>query len=81
MGIPAEFLNWRGLFGAPKMPAAAVKYWRETFAKMVKTPEWVAACQQNGWDQNYADQPEFEKFLEENSVLMESILKEIGIAK
>ena len=80
-GIPADFLNWRGLFGAPKMSAAAVKYWRETFAKMVKTPEWIAACQQNGWDQNYADQPEFEKFLQENNVLMESILKEIGIAK
>ena len=80
-GIPADFLNWRGLFGAPEMPANAVAFWRTTLAKMAKTPEWAAACQQNGWDQNYADQPEFTKFLEDNNTLMKSILVEIGIAK
>ncbi|GAB1482070.1 tripartite tricarboxylate transporter substrate binding protein [Treponema sp.] len=80
-GIPADFLNWRGLFGAPGMSADAQKYWRETLAKMVKTPEWAEACEKNGWDQNYADQADFVKFLEENNTLMHSILVEIGIAK
>ncbi|HCM29186.1 MAG TPA: tricarboxylic transport TctC [Treponema sp.] len=80
-GIPADFLNWRGLFGAPAMSADAQKYWRETLAKMVKTPEWADACEKNGWDQNYADQADFEKFLESNNTLMHSILVEIGIAK
>ena len=80
-GIDAEFRNWRGLFGAPGMPANAVKYWRDTLAKMVKTPEWIAACEKNGWDLNYADQEEFTKFLGENSALMKSILVELGIAK
>jgi putative tricarboxylic transport membrane protein len=63
------------------MTAEAQKYWRETLAKMAKTPQWVDACQKNGWDQNYADQAEFVKFLEENNNLMKSILVEIGIAK
>jgi len=80
-GIPADFFNWRGLFGAPEMPANAQKYWRDTLAKMVKTKEWIAACEQNGWDQSYADQPDFLKFLEENNGLMKSILVELGIAK
>jgi len=80
-GIPADFFNWRGLFGAPGMPDYAQKYWRDTLAKMVQTPQWKAACEQNGWDQSYADQPEFTKFLEENNALMKGILVELGIAK
>ncbi len=80
-GIDADFFNWRGLFGAPGMPAPAQKYWRDTLAKMVKTPEWSAACSQNGWDMSYADQDEFVKFLAENNELMKSILVELGIAK
>lgn len=80
-GIDIEFTNWRGLFGAPGMPDYAVKFWRETLAKMVKTPEWAAACQQNGWEQNYADQDEFIKFLGETNESYKAILSEIGIGK
>ncbi|MFA6508343.1 MAG: tripartite tricarboxylate transporter substrate-binding protein [Treponemataceae bacterium] len=80
-GIPADFFNWRGLFGAPGMPANAVKFWRETLGKMVKTPEWISACEKNGWDLSYADQDDFVKFLEQNNSLMKSILVELGIAK
>jgi len=80
-GIPVDFLNWRGIFGPPQMPAYAVTFWRDAFAKMVKTPEWKKACEANGWVQNYADQPDFLKFLEAQNAVSRDILVELGMAK
>ncbi|HUW71219.1 MAG TPA: tripartite tricarboxylate transporter substrate-binding protein [bacterium] len=80
-GIPADFANWRGIFGPPEMPAYAVTFWRDAFAKLVKTPEWQKACEANGWVQSYADQPEFAKFLEAQNAVSKDILVELGMAK
>jgi putative tricarboxylic transport membrane protein len=80
-GIDATFQNWRGLFGAPGMPDYAVKYWQDTLAKMVQTPEWKAACEQNGWDQAYANGDDFKKFLEDTNESYKQILSEIGMLK
>jgi len=80
-GINATFINWRGLFGTPEMPEYAVNYWRETLAKLVKTPEWAAARKQNGWDDAYQDSPEFSKFLDQDYENYKSILTEIGMIK
>ncbi len=80
-GIPADFANWRGIFGPPEMPAYAVTFWRDAFAKMVKTPEWQKACEANGWVQSYADQAEFMKFLEAQNAVSKDILVELGMAK
>lgn len=80
-GIPADFSNWRGIFGPPEMPDYAVSYWRDALAKMVKTPEWLKACETNGWVPSYADQPEFQKFLGEQNTLSREILVELGMAK
>lgn len=80
-GIPAEFSNWRGIFGPPEMPAYAVSFWRDALAKMSKTPEWQKACELNGWVPSYADQPEFQKFLDEQNALSKDILVELGMAK
>jgi putative tricarboxylic transport membrane protein len=80
-GINATFVNWRGLFGAPEMPEYAVTYWRETLAKLVKTPEWAQARKTNGWDDAYMDAPEFETFLGQDYENYKTILTEIGIIK
>jgi putative tricarboxylic transport membrane protein len=80
-GIPADFSNWRGIFGPPEMPAYAVTFWRDALGKMAKTPEWKKACESNGWVQSYADQPDFVKFLEAQNALSKDILVELGMAK
>ncbi len=78
-GIPATFVNWRGLFGPPEMPEYAVDYWREKLAEMVDTPEWAQARETNGWDDAYMDGPEFYEFLKEVDQDYRSILEEIGM--
>lgn len=80
-GIDVTFENWRGLFAAPEMPDYAVKYWRETLAKMVETPEWDEACKKNGWDKAYLDSEEFTEFLGTVNEGYKSILEEIGMSK
>jgi putative tricarboxylic transport membrane protein len=78
-GIDETFENWRGLFGAPDMPDYAVKYWQDTLAKMVETPEWKQARETNGWDDAYMNGDEFVKFLEETNEEYKAILSEIGM--
>ncbi len=80
-GINATFVNWRGIFGPPEMPEYAVSYWRDVFAKMVKTDEWAAARKTNGWDDAYLDGPDFGKFLEEVNEDYKGILSDIGMLK
>jgi len=80
-GIDATFINWRGLFGPPEMPEYAVNFWRETLAKMVKTPEWGKAKTTNGWDDAYLDGPEFKVFLEQVNEDYKDILLDIGMLK
>lgn len=78
-GIDETFQNWRGIFGTPEMPEYAVEYWQDTFAKMVKTPEWQATLTKYGWDNVYQNGPEFTKFLEKTESDYKVILTEIGM--
>jgi len=78
-GIDMEFVNWRGLFGAPEMPQYAVDFWTETLDKMVQTQEWKDAIAKNGWDDAYMKKADFEKFLDETNEAYKEILAEIGM--
>jgi putative tricarboxylic transport membrane protein len=80
-GINEVFRNWRGLFGPPEMPEYAHAYWRKVLADMAKTPEWDAACKQNGWSKNYMDAPDFKTFLDKTNEDYKAILAEIGMLK
>lgn len=57
----------------------AVKYWRETLAKLVKTPTWAKMIEQNAWTPAYMDAPEFSAFLDKFNADNESIFAELGI--
>jgi putative tricarboxylic transport membrane protein len=81
LGIDETFVNWRGIFGPPDMPAYAVKFWEDALAKMSETPEWAEACTRNGWDKNYTNKEDFTKFLEETNEEYKVILEEIGMLK
>jgi putative tricarboxylic transport membrane protein len=78
-GIDASFENWRGLFGAPNMPAYAVEFWSEKLNALVKTDEWTAERAKHGWADAYQNQVDFKLFLDETNKEYESILAEIGL--
>jgi putative tricarboxylic transport membrane protein len=39
-GVNASFTQYRGFFAAPNVPAEAVKFWEDAFAKMVQTKQF-----------------------------------------
>lgn len=80
-GIDANFINWRGLFGAPSMPDYAVAYWREALKKLQDTEEWKKACEQQGWDNIYLDGDEFKAFLDKTEAEYIEVMKDIGMYK
>jgi putative tricarboxylic transport membrane protein len=80
-GINATFVNWRGIFGPPRMPREAVKFWETTLKKMSQTPQWKKICKANGWDNIYANRKEFIKFLAANNRDYKTLLKEVGMLK
>ena len=80
-GIDAEFINWRGIFGAPDMPKEALNYVEGALAKMVKTPEWKEICSRNGWTQAFMNAAEFSKFLDRTNDQYKTLLTEIGMYK
>lgn len=80
-GYDAEFINWRGIFGAPDMPAAELKFMEDALAKMAKTAEWKEICARNGWTQVYMNGAEFGKFLDKSNEQYKTLLKDVGLHK
>ncbi|WP_041081042.1 Bug family tripartite tricarboxylate transporter substrate binding protein [Thermotoga profunda] len=80
-GIDAEFINWRGLFGAPEMPEYAVKYWVDTLNKMVQTPEWDKMVNKYNWTKAFMPSEEFAQYLAKVNEDYKIVLKEIGLYK
>ena len=49
-GVDLEWSNTRYAQGPPSMPSYAVKYWQDTFAKMVTTPSWKEVLKRYNWE-------------------------------
>lgn len=78
-GIDAEYINWRGIFGAPEMPEAEHAFMEDALKKMADTPEWKAVCEQYGWTQVFLGSKDFSSFLEKSNEEARTLLSEIGM--
>ena len=63
-GIDTSFVNWRGFFGAPGMPADKVAMYQKAIDEMYDTPEWEAVRARNGWVNIHNSGDDFKAFLE-----------------
>ena len=63
-GIDTTFVNWRGFFGAPGLPADKLAAYQDAIAKMYETPEWEAVRARNGWVNIHNPGDDFQAFLE-----------------
>lgn len=78
-GINAEYIVWRGIFGAPQMPAEARKYMEVALKKMTETAAWKEFCARNGLVNAYMNSAEFSAFLDKSNEETKAMLKEIGM--
>ena len=74
----AEFVNWRGFFAAPGLPADKAAAYRSALAKMYDTPEWAAVRDRNGWVDIFNQGDAFVSFLETQEAQIGGLMRELG---
>ncbi len=78
-GKGAEFVNWRGFFGAPGLDKKLADNYAKILGDVQKTPEWEAVRKRNGWVNIYRPRAEFVSFLEEQEKLMKGLFQKLGM--
>src|SRR5688572_10884148 len=69
----------RGIVAPPGIPAEAVKYYEELFAKFVKTPSWKKYLEDQLFDDGFQRSAELNKFIDQYAETVRGILKEGGV--
>lgn len=77
-GIDTSFVNWRGFFGAPGMPADKVAMYQQALTKMYDTPEWETVRARNGWVNIHNSGDDFKTFLEAQEQTIGDLMKKLG---
>ncbi len=77
-GIDTTFVNWRGFFGAPGLPAEQVAAYQDAIAKMYDTPEWEDVRSRNGWVNIHNPGDDFKAFLEDQEKAIGDLMKKLG---
>lgn len=77
-GIDTTFVNWRGFFGAPGLPADKVAMYQDAIAKMYDTPEWETVRARNGWVNIHNSGDDFKAFLEDQEQVIGDLMKKLG---
>jgi putative tricarboxylic transport membrane protein len=69
----------RGIIAPPGIPAEAVAYWEDLFAKFVKTPSWRKILEDSLFDDGFQRSAELNKFIDQYSEITRGILREGGV--
>ncbi|MDG2404075.1 MAG: tripartite tricarboxylate transporter substrate-binding protein, partial [Paracoccaceae bacterium] len=77
-GIDANFVNWRGFFAAPGLPADKLAAYQNAIAKMYDTPEWETVRARNGWVNIHNPGDDFQAFLENQEQVIGDLMKKLG---
>lgn len=77
-GINSTFVNWRGFFGAPGLPADKLAAYQDVIAKMYDTPEWEDVRARNGWVNIHNSGDDFKTFLEGQEKAISDLMKKLG---
>jgi putative tricarboxylic transport membrane protein len=80
-GIDFEFVNWRGFFSPPGLPAATADRYSNILREMLDTPEWETLRSRNGWQNLYLGRQDFGRFLEQQERDIRSLMLELGFLR
>ncbi|MEM9049631.1 MAG: tripartite tricarboxylate transporter substrate-binding protein [Pseudomonadota bacterium] len=77
-GLDTTFVNWRGFFAAPGLPADKLAAYQDAIAKMYATEAWEEVRARNGWVNIHNNGDEFRAFLEEQEMIIGDLMKKLG---
>ena len=78
LGYDVVFVNWRGFFGPPKLPADRIGAYNSLLEKMFQTPVWETVRSRNGWEDLYMTSDKFGAFLKQQEEQIGKLMQELG---
>ncbi|MBI2295472.1 MAG: tripartite tricarboxylate transporter substrate binding protein [Betaproteobacteria bacterium] len=69
----------RGVVGPPDMPAEAVAYWADFFARVTQTPSWKKYLEDNLFEDGFQRGPELATFMQQFPEQVRGILRDAGV--
>lgn len=78
-GLDVTLSNWRGVVAPAEISDEDRASLLSTIDKMVKSEEWAAELERNGWSDFYQWGDAFAEFLDEQAAQTEEVLAEIGL--
>lgn len=78
LGSDAEFVNWRGFFGAPGLSEEKRAAYIAVFDKLRATAEWEEVRARNGWVTLFHPGDSFSVFLENQEKQIGDLMRELG---
>lgn len=80
-GIDFIFLNWRGYYMPPDIPAEVVRFWEETITKMLKSKAWAKILEDTRWTPFVLSGDRLRKFLDDDLTGTQRTLTELGFIR
>ena len=77
-GVDATFINWRGFFAVPGVPAGKKGAYIKALGDMYDTPEWETVRSRNGWVNIYNPGDDFMAFLVDQEDEVRTLMTELG---
>ena len=81
LGVDAVVANWRGIIGPKDMPAEAIAFWEDVFAKTVETEEWKKSLETRYQIGELLRHEQFLAYCEEQEAAIKDILMDLGLIK
>jgi putative tricarboxylic transport membrane protein len=80
-GIDLVITNWRSVVAPPGITAEQKKTLTDLITKMTASATWKDVLKQKGWDDAFLPGEPFEKFLKDEQVRVNNVLKSVGLVK
>ena len=80
LGVNVTMSNWRGVFGAPGISAAQRDALVDLVSRMNASEAWRSELDARKWSDVFLTERPFEREIEANIKLTESVLKDLGLA-
>lgn len=80
-GFDVDVANWRGVLGAPGMPAENAAEWVARFDALSQSPEWQEVLSTQGWDNYYLSGDGFRQFIADENARIGEVLKGAGLVQ
>lgn len=77
-GLDTTFVNWRGFFAAPGLPAEQLAAFQDALTKMYETEAWEEVRARNGWVNIHNNGDDFRAFLEDQEKVIGDLMKTLG---